>query len=429
MDDMNTFERQVAADVLRTSAPPRPVDDLAVFNALTTTTQSPKWRFQSMFSAIKFVVAGVIVALFGGFLLSGVLMQQPSDEMAPAAATTSEPGTFSQTDSLDEARYFHTATLLPDGRVLVVGGEYPDVEDLPHRVHAAPAEVWDPATAAFSPAGSLIEARSGHTATLLADGRVLVVGGYAYDDCDTYCLHQIADAEVWDPETESFDPAGSLVEARGGHTATLLPDGHVLIVGGADGFGELASAEVWDPEAASFSAADGFGELASAEVWDPEVAAFVPAGSFAFAYTHDGSDIVDHTATRLPDGDFLVVGGGYFVDVDTADERYEVAATATVWDPETASFDAAGSLDEGREGHTATLLPDGRVLVAGGSDGDGSGFALAEVWDPRTSSFGPAGSLAEERVSHTATLLPDGQVLIVGGEWDGALASAEVWSP
>ena len=86
MDDMQTFERRVATEVVQGMGPSEPVDDAAIFTAITA-TQSPKWRFQSMFSATKFVVAGAIVALFGGFLLAGVLTQQPSEELVPAAAT------------------------------------------------------------------------------------------------------------------------------------------------------------------------------------------------------------------------------------------------------------------------------------------------------------------------------------------------------
>ena len=88
MDEMTAFDQQIAREVLREAGPSEPVDAAAIFSSMATATQSPKWRFQTMFSATKFVVAGVIVALFGGFLLAGVLTQ-PSDEMAPAAVTAS----------------------------------------------------------------------------------------------------------------------------------------------------------------------------------------------------------------------------------------------------------------------------------------------------------------------------------------------------
>jgi len=132
-----------------------------------------------------------------------------------------------------------------------------------------------------------------------------------------------------------------------------------------------------------------------------------------------------HTATLLPDGRVLVVGGG----CPPTQKCQDHAVVAEVWDPQTATFEPAGSLAQLREGHTATLLPDGRVLVVGGSGWDGGDLASAEVWDPTTASFSPAGSLAQGRRGHTATLLPDGRVLIVGGRDGDPLASAEVWDP
>ena len=207
---------------------------------------------------------------------------------------------------------------------------------------------------------------------LLLDGRVLVIGGRGGPGVST-------SAEVWDPATASFSPAGSFAEERAAHTATLLLDGRVLVVGG------------WDLN-------DVF---ASAEVWDPATASFAPAGSFAEARR-------DHTATLLPDGRVLVVGGWGADDV---------LASAEVWDPATATFAPTGSPPRGRFGHAATLLPDGRVLVVGGSGVDdilASTGASAEVWDPATGTFGPAGSLAEGRFGFTATALPDGRVLVIG---------------
>ena len=125
-----------------------------------------------MFSATRYAVAGVIVALLGGALLTGALTRPAA---LPGAAT-GDAGSFSPTGSLAQPRGLHTATLLPDGRILVVGGG--DDGDL------ASAEVWDPTTASFSPTGSPAEAQGG-TATVLPDGRVLFVGD--------------ASAEVWEP--------------------------------------------------------------------------------------------------------------------------------------------------------------------------------------------------------------------------------------
>ena len=392
-------------------------------------------RFMTMFSATKFVIAGVIVALAGGLLL----IAQPFAQQGPSVpgAATSGPGSFRPAGMLAAGRGEHTATLLNDGRVLIVGG-WGDGGSV------AMAEVWDPATASFGPAGSLVEPRAEHTATLLPDGRVLIVGGQFGDG------GALTSAEVWDPATTSFAPAGSLAEGHARHTATLLADGRVLIVGGIRREQHTArTAEVWDPSTASFEPvaslaseggqgttatllddgrvlivggeAAGGGPVTPAGVWDPVTSSFEPVGSLAEPRGF-------HAATLLNDGRVLVVGGS---DQSNTARYGMVRKVAEAWDPVAASFAAAGSLAEGRnDGQTATLLPDGRVLVVGGHGGKRAALT-AEVWDPVTASFSPAGSLAEPRSHHTATLLLDGRVLVVGDCCDGKgnVASAEVWEP
>jgi hypothetical protein len=142
-------------------------------------------------------------------------------------------------------RFFHTATLLADGRVLVAGG-YDS-----HYAPLASADLYDPKTGTFSPTGSMAGARGLHTATLLSDGRVLIAGGGPWGSM-LLTASYLASAELYDPKTGTFSPTGSLATARAWHTATLLADGRVVIAGGA-GSAFLASAELYDPKTGTFS--------------------------------------------------------------------------------------------------------------------------------------------------------------------------------
>src|SRR6266478_5596840 len=150
------------------------------------------------------------------------------------------PFTFDNTGSLNTARYVHTATLLPNGKVLVAGGGT-GVSEL------SSAELYDPASGSWSPTGSLTTARNDHTATLLPSGKVLVAGG---DSSSGY----LTSAELYDPASGTWSATGSLNTARDNHTATLLPSGKVLVAGGFNSSGYLSSAELYDPTAGSWSA-------------------------------------------------------------------------------------------------------------------------------------------------------------------------------
>jgi hypothetical protein len=286
---------------------------------------------------------------------------------------------WTATGSMAEAHSLHTATLLRDGRVLVTGGQgwrggrYQDV---------ASAELYDPSTGSSTATGTMLKARFSHTATLLPDGKVLVTGGSAMDNTPPYML---ASAEVWDPSSGTWTATGSMTGARTGHTATLLPDGTVLVAGGLGTGGNLA---------------------ASVELYDPIRGTWTATGSMTEAR-------IGHTATLLLGGIVVVAGGG------------ASPTSAELYDPSSGSWTATGSMTEGRYGHTATVLLDGTVLVAGGS-----GPASAEVYDPTTESWTITGDMIEARIGHTATLLLGGTALVAGGYGSsGQMASAELYDP
>ena len=255
----------------------------------------------------------------------------------------------------------------------------------------------------------MTEVRFYHTATLLPDGRVLVVGGLGIGG-------YLSSAELYDPLTGSWTVTGSMGEGRQYHTATLLLDGRVLVVGGS-GMGDSVNG----------------GSLASAELYDPSSGSWTTTGSMSEAR------LGYVPATLLPDGSVLVVGGDSLTEVDQPETGRSAAltlASAELYDPRTGSWTPTGSMREARGGHTVTLLPDGRVLVAGGHSSDTTGNSLlasAELYDPRTRSWSATAALLEARSGHAATLLLDGTVLVAGGFGGGddnsALASAELYVP
>ncbi len=298
-------------------------------------------------------------------------------------------GTFTEIVGDDGAGIFgHTATLLPNGKVLLAGGFVNSVWDYGGSTSSNGASLYDSATGEFSGTGNMTASLGGHTATLLANGKVLIAGGADQDPTGT----GLASAELYDPSTGTFTQTGSMAVGRFLHTATQLQNGKVLIVGGA-----LTSTS--DP-------------VATAEVYDPATGIFTMTGAMATAREQ-------HTATLLADGRVLVVGG----TTSTSTGDLHPTAAAEVYDPSTGSFSVTGSMAEARTFHTATLLPSGEVLVAGGGDEN----STAEVYDPANSSFSTTGAMEIGRSGHTATLLPNGSVLVAGGGIFAGLASAELY--
>ena len=375
-------------------------------------------------------ILGQIGAICIFVLLAAAQFTQPAwAARTDASAMPSAIGPqWISTGSLNTSRYIHTATLLADGRVLVTGGKNFDAV-------LASAELFDPASGRWISTGAMNAARHFHTATLLTDGRVLVAGGYPMTG------NALSSAELFDPVTGQWSAAGAMAGSRAMHTATLLPDGRVLVVGGHNGNMfhtagvTLASAELYDP---------------ASNTWSTTVAMTVSRLRHTVTMLADGrvlavggdweltsSEVYDpatgqwssagilsighsgHNAIRLHDGRVLVLGGGR--DGVTSTELY---------DPVSDQWTLTGALPTQVGDGSATLLPDGRVLVAGGGNAGGI-FANVVLYDPVSGLWSTGPGLQTARVDHTATLLANGQVLVVAGfnESNRALSSAELYDP
>jgi N-acetylneuraminic acid mutarotase len=298
-------------------------------------------------------------------------------------------GAWTATEAIPGGRVHHTTTLLPDGKVLVAGGSDSRV-GLP----SASSVLFDPGTGRWTQTGSMTGARAGHTATLLPDGRVLVAGGVLDPDG----MLVLATAELYDPDTGTWAGSGNLAQARAAHTATLLPEGGVLVTGGVGKF-------VRPTDSLS---------LVSVELFDPESGTWTTVASIAEAR-------FDHTATLLPDGRVLVAGGSPGFG--------KLLASAELYDASRAAWIGATAMSTGRSEHTATLLADGTVLVTGGQ-GMEIPTASAERFDPRDDAWTTAVPPVVRRLGHTATALEDGRVLVAGGtDGSDSLVSTELYDP
>jgi hypothetical protein len=322
----------------------------------------------------------------------------------PVVNAYAAPGSWSPTANLPQAQGGRPAVILGDGRVLV-GQPAPLLYDPANgtwtgagnptsgayvltrlnggsvlAMAAGPAvyipsrnetttELFDPATGTWTRTGNMSHGRAGYTATLLKDGRVLVAGGEfcIFDGCFAPPPPRYVSAELYDPLTGAWTPTGSMMQYREGHTATLLNDGRVLVAGGAG---------------------------CTAELFDPSTGTWTQTGN-----------VCGGTATLLGDGKVLFVGG----------------RTADLYDPGTQTSSPTAGATDARTGHTATLLLNGKVLVAGGAvdcpAGNGEALQLntSEEYDPVSATWGSRTFLRTGRQSHSATLLTDGRVLVAGG--------------
>ncbi len=349
-------------------------------------------------------------------------------------STTLNVTRFVWTRSMGTTRLDQTATVLNNGLVLIAGGFKGWNFDPSSSLSSA--ELYNPATGTFTHTGSLSTARSNHTATLLNNGTVLIVGGAGC--CDTHS-QSLASAELYNPATGNFSyTTGSLNTARDRHTATLLNNGMVLITSGEDNGEDLASAELYDPATGTFTPTgsmntarqeamatllnDGMvlvaggetfwtgGFIASAELYNPAT------GTFTYTTGNMNSGRAEFTATLLNNGMVLMAGG--FWDNNSAE----------LYDPASGTFTPTGSMNTSREEQRATLLNNGMVLVAGGY----TALASAELYDPVAASFSYTDSMNTSRALQSSTLLNNGMVLVAGGHVGYNVtvqASAELYEP
>jgi N-acetylneuraminic acid mutarotase len=319
---------------------------------------------------------------------------------APASAKTQAGGTANTwaptAGAMSVARSGQTATLLTDGKVRIAGGS------------TASAELYNPTTRTFAPTGSMSVARRDATATLLQNGEVLVAGG-----CCGRGFNGLNSAELYDPATGKWTLTGSMVHARYGQTATLLTDGKVLVAGGA------CNGSAYGCDAGSF-----LSNQASAELYDPATGTWAKTGSM-----HVGR--MSQTATLLHNGTVLVAGG--FTDCD--DDFCSDTADAEIYNPATGTWTTTHPMQGAREQHTATLLQNGNVLVAGGLNEGGfnsGAFTLssAEIYDPATGTWTVTQPMAVKRYAQVASLLKNGWVLVAGGQFGSReTANAQIYEP
>lgn len=316
--------------------------------------------------------------------------------VSPAAHFSFAGGAWSESGAMATARFSHTITELPDGGVLVAGGRA--AQGLGP---LASAERYDTASRTWKVTGSMAVARFGHAATPLADGKILVAGGATCGrfagsnpfDNSPICLGVLPGAEIYDPAIGVWRPTGSMRVGRSGHTATLLRDGRVLVVGG-DAFPGVGTGERF------------------AEIYDPVTGTWSTSGALS-------SGRFRHTATLLPDDRVLVAGGV---------QGSAALSSAVLFDPRQNKWSATDSLESGRLSASATVLPGNKVLVAGGAASGAykaTPLRSAEVFDVATGEWAEAPPMGTRRSGHTAITLAGGDVLVSGGSSNGA----ELYSP
>lgn len=372
--------------------------------------------------------------------------------VSAAISAFAQSGTWTTTGSMKGIREDHTATLLQNSQVLVAGG-FDGSNQL------ASAELYDPSSGKWSATGSMNTARDGHTATLLQNGQVLVTGGFNTSPSGNF--NDLSSAELYNPATGTWTVTGSMSTARDAHTATLFPNGQVLVAGG-EAFVNgspvvFASAELYDPATGTWTktgsmsvmreqhtatllsngevvVAGGFhfdpsmnDSLSSAELYTPAKGKWSTTGSLNTAR-------YGHSAVQLISGKVLASDG-----VDQSSGGTFNLSSTELYDPATGTWTANGNtFKAGDSGFSVTLLATAKVLLAGGIVGvypHTRTTAAAELYDPAMGASASTGAMTIPRRSHSATLLQNGKVLAAGGVTENSrgkisvVASAELYTP
>lgn len=354
----------------------------AAGNSLTG--RSVTWT--SSADAIATVSAsGVVTAVSAG----SAQIRATSEGKTGDATVTVTGISWTLTGSLSSGRTLPTATLLANGKVLVAGGQNIGT---PSAVFAT-CELYDPATGTWSATGSMATGRANHVAVRLPNGKVLVTGGYALDQ-----QGRLKSAELYDPATGSWSSAGNMSVARNGPSIDLLPNGTVLVTGGS-GTGTNLDA------------------VNSSEVFDPALGTWSPVANMSVARSGQTSNV-------LANGKVLIAAGG--AGTFTTPELH---ASAELYDPVTKTFAATGAVTVPRGFHKSVVLANGKVLMIGGSNFTTTTFGNSDLYDPATGTWTATGALATPRISHSATVLANGRVLVTGGGGNapGVLSSVEVY--
>src|SRR5208282_5238981 len=336
------------------------------FNGVAATTIT-SWGATSIVAAAPTGAgAGNVVVTVGGVSSNGIRF-------------TTTTGTTQA--NLNTSRYQQSATILNNGQILVVGGV--NCPTSGSCTYLSSAEVYNPGSSAFTNTGTIAAARSA-PAALLNNGQVLTAGGYSCNAAGN--CSSLVSAEIYDPTAGTFSSAGEMTVARRGHTMTVLGDGTVLIAGGEN-----------------CTSATSCSALSSAELYNPTAGTFTPTSNGMSAPRFDAS------AVALDSGLVLIAGGF---------DGTNLPAAAEIYNPATGFTGTGPSLNVPRFDGSATLLNNGRVLVSGGSTCSlpGCPTNAAEIYDPVANAFSiVTGGMIVPRFNHTATLLTNGDVVVAGG--------------